>query len=199
MLCKISTCPLVTLLLLFCAWSVPSESLAQSSGTGPGIADLSTPSLAGRYARLTEHPGVFTTLSELKNLAKRINVAGGYSDRRFNQLAVQVSQDLSGHREWKAAYSGCSLETYTYAFSYEPQVSHNLDHALKVSLALKLKPLSVPPAGAAIVASRLALYAALIKAGATIPAGGPTVDQAATVAKQILMAWSTHGFRDRPR
>jgi len=55
----------------------------------------------------------------------------------------------------------------------------------------------LPPAGAAIVASRLALYAALVKAGAKPPAGAPTVDQAAALAKRILLAWAKRGFRDQ--
>jgi hypothetical protein len=47
-----------------------------------------------------------------------------------------------------------------------------------------------------VVASRLALYAALVKAGAALPAGAPRADQATALAKRILLAWSDRGFRD---
>jgi len=53
-----------------------------------------------------------------------------------------------------------------------------------------------PPHGAAIVAARAALYAALVQAGATPPAGGPTADAASSLAKRIVLAWADHGFRD---
>jgi hypothetical protein len=55
----------------------------------------------------------------------------------------------------------------------------------------------LPPAGAAIVASRLTLYAALVKGGAKAPAGSPPADQAAALAKRILLAWASRGFRDQ--
>jgi hypothetical protein len=42
----------------------------------------------------------------------------------------------------------------------------------------------------------LALYAALARAGAEIPADAPSADRAAALAKRILLAWSTHGFQD---
>ncbi len=53
-----------------------------------------------------------------------------------------------------------------------------------------------PPSGAAVVAARLALYAALVKAGAIVPAGAPAADPAAALARRILLAWSDRGFRD---
>lgn len=92
------------------------ESFARPQGTGPGVADLSAPKLAGRYVRLAEHPGVFTTRSELNALAKQINVPGSYSAKRFHQLAAQVKRDVSGRNEWGAAYSGCNLDIYLMHF-----------------------------------------------------------------------------------
>jgi hypothetical protein len=182
--------------VLFCALPVMPVRFARPQGTGPGIADLSAPKLAGRYVRLAEHPGVFTSRSELDDLAKRIHASASYSAKRFDLLATQVKRDLAARNQWGAAYSGCNLDVYTYAFSYEPQTTHNVDHAKKVSSALGLSPDSTPPAGAAVVASRLALYAALLKAGATRPAGGPSAEPAAALSKQILVAWSTNGFQD---
>jgi hypothetical protein len=58
------------------------------------------------------------------------------------------------------------------------------------------KPGLAPPHGAAIVAARAALYAALIKAGAAQPRGAPLATDAAAFAKRILLAWADHGFRD---
>jgi hypothetical protein len=53
-----------------------------------------------------------------------------------------------------------------------------------------------PPRGAAPVASRLALYAALVRGGAAPPPDAPDADKAVALAKRILLAWATHGFRD---
>jgi hypothetical protein len=61
---------------------------------------------------------------------------------------------------------------------------------------MHVKPGASAPAGAAGVAARLALYSALIKAGAIAPPGAPSPDQAAALARRILLAWSAHGFRD---
>jgi len=61
---------------------------------------------------------------------------------------------------------------------------------------MHVKPGASAPAGAAGVAARLALYAALLKAGAVAPAGAPSGDQAASLARRILLAWSARGFRD---
>jgi hypothetical protein len=37
----------------------------------------------------------------------------------------------------------------------------------------------------------------LVKAGAKTPAGAPTADQSAALAKRILLAWASRGFRDQ--
>jgi hypothetical protein len=47
------------------------------------------------------------------------------------------------------------------------------------------------------VAAHLALYAALVKAGAPVPANAPAADRAAALAKRILLAWAERGFRDK--
>jgi hypothetical protein len=150
------------------------------------------PSLAGSYTSSSTHPWVFTTASELQELVTRANVSGSYSATRFRQLDGQIARDLAAPNKWDAAYSGCDATTYQYAFSYEPQGGN----AAKVRSDLGLDPKSTAPAGAAVVASRLALYAALVKAGANPPRGAPSADRAAALAKQILLAWGTHGFRD---
>jgi hypothetical protein len=54
----------------------------------------------------------------------------------------------------------------------------------------------MPLHGAAVVAGRLALYAALVKAGATVSPGGAAPDDASVLAKRILLAWADRGFRD---
>jgi hypothetical protein len=144
------------------------------------------PSLGGAYKHPTTHPWVFTTASELEELARRINVSGSYSAARFGQLAAQIARDLAARNDWNAVFTGCDAGLLQYAFSYEPQTS---PIAQALHSALNLGPDAVVPAGAAVVASRLSLYAALAKAGAKISAGGPDPDQAAALAKRILLTW----------
>jgi hypothetical protein len=52
----------------------------------------------------------------------------------------------------------------------------------QLNAAMKVRPGASAPAGAAVVASRLALYAALAKSGAVFPPGGPSGDAAAALA-----------------
>jgi hypothetical protein len=176
---------------------VANEAIA---GSGMGLRRLdmpqppfpaaSVPAIAGSYRPLAEHPRVFTTHAEIKDLVARINRPASYSAGRFGQLTSQIGRDLVGRPDWDATYSGCSIGPYLYAFSYEPQDGHDAEtHA-----ALKLDANTIAPAGGAVVASRLALYAALAKAGAVAPQGAPNPDQAATLAKRILLAWADHGF-----
>jgi hypothetical protein len=154
------------------------------------FAAATVPPISGSYRRLTEHPRVFTTAAEIMDLIPRINRPGSYSARRYGQLASQIASDLAGRRDWDATYSGCYIGPYLYAFSYESQDGHDAEtHA-----AMKLDANTFAPAGGAVVASRLALYAALAKAGAVAPQGAPTPDQAAALGKRILLAWADHGF-----
>jgi hypothetical protein len=162
------------------------------------ITPNSFPRLIGSYRSSPEHPRVFSTRGELNDLAARINAPGSFSAQSFARLASQVKDDLAGPKDWAVTYSGCNLDAYLHAFSIEPIGGYpNEIHSVEqLSAVLKMKPGTSPPTGAAIVASRLALYAALIRAGAKAPAGVPPADQAADRAKQILMAWAEHGFRD---
>jgi hypothetical protein len=150
------------------------------------------PPVSGTYTSLSTHPQVFTTQSDLVELAGRIATQGSYSNLRFRQLASQIARDLASTNEWSATYSGCNAGTYQYAFSYEPQDGN----ITRIRADLGLDSKANAPAGAAVVASRLSLYAALVKAGAPPPAGAPSSDEAAALAKRILLAWSEHGFRD---
>jgi hypothetical protein len=118
--------------------------------------------LSGTYRQLAEHPRVFTTAAELRDIATRINRADSYSMRRFGQLVAQIKRDLAAPVDWSATYSGCNMGIYLYAFSYEPQDG---DAATTVHATLKLAANVEAPRGAAVIASRLALYAALVKAG----------------------------------
>ena len=148
------------------------------------------PAISGSYHSLRENPRVFTTKSELKDPVSRINQPGSYSAKRFSQLADQIAHDLASKNDWDATYSGCFIGPYLYAFSYEPTDGHDAEtHA-----ALKLEPNVKSPAGGAVVAARLALYAALVSGGAVAPAGSPNPDQATALAKRILLAWADHGF-----
>ncbi len=149
--------------------------------------------LAGEYVSLSQHPRVFTTQAELGELAARIGSAGSYSAQRFGQLTSQIMRDLAARNDWGATYSGCNIKTYLYAFSYEPQDGGYLR---TLQSDLQLAPSVTPPAGAAVVASRLALYAALVKAGAPVTMNAPDVGKVVALAKRILVAWGTRGFRD---
>lgn len=153
---------------------------------------LPLPGLVGAYRSSTDHPRVFTTPEELIELAGRIGVHNSYSSQRFGQLAGQISRDLVANEAWDATYNGCNIETYLYAFSYEPQ---GAAQAVRLQTDLHLGSASKPPAGGAVVASRLALYAALVKAGAPLPINAPDPGRAAALAGRILLAWAEHGFR----
>jgi hypothetical protein len=157
------------------------------------------PPLAGSYASTKQNPRVFVTQADISDMARRINSAGSFSAQIFAKLADQVKAHLAANVDWDAAYSGCDIDTYLHAFSYEPAAGYadQMRSATQLSAAMNVKAGLSPPAGTAIVASRLALYAALVKAGAKTPAGAPTADQAAAVGKRILLAWASRGFRDQ--
>ena len=177
------------------AGNVENAAIA-GSGTTRFRLPTAGPGMRGSYTSSPEYPRVFNTRSELDDLAKRINTPGTYSAQRFSQLAAQVGRDIASGKEWGAAYFGCNSETYNYAFSYEPQTIEHEEHSAKVRADMRLDASAKPPGGAAVVASRNALYAALVKAGANPPKGGPNPDQASALAKQVLLGWSSRGFRD---
>jgi hypothetical protein len=174
---------------------VPNDAIAGSGLKLAQLTGLNIPypallPLGGAYRGLAE-PGVFTSANELNDLALRVNRAGSYSMRRFALLATQIERDLESGIDWDVTYSGANGGVYQYAFSYEPQ-----DHReAETRAALRVPPDAKAPAGAAVVASRLALYAAIVKAGATLPAGAPSAEDAIKLAKRILLAWADHGFR----
>jgi hypothetical protein len=151
------------------------------------------PPVPGAYKHPSTHPWVFTTRSELEELAQRINVPGSYSANRFSQLTGQIARDLAAPNDWSVAYSGCKVSVYLHAFSYEP---HNDREQEWTHSELRLDAHTRAPMGAAVVASRLALYAALRKAGAAAPKDAPGTDQPVALAKKIVLAWGERGFRD---
>jgi hypothetical protein len=151
------------------------------------------PPVPGAYKHPSSHPWVFTTRSELEEMAQRMNVPNSYSANRFSHLSGQIAHDLSAPNDWGLAYSGCKVSAYLFAFSYEPQSSSEQEWT---RAELRLDAHTKAPAGAAVVASRLALYAALRKAGAAAPKDAPGSDQAVALAKKILLAWGERGFRD---
>jgi len=161
----------------------------------PGLAvpHAMLPALSGDYHSLAAHPRVFTTAADLSDLVLRINRPASYSKQRFSQLAAQISRDLATQIDWDATYAGCRVKTYLLAFSYEPQ-----EPGFIATLLVDTKPRrgTQPPSGAAVVASRAALYATLVQAGATAPPGAPSGAAAAALAKRILLAWADHGFRN---
>jgi hypothetical protein len=158
-----------------------------------------SPSLAGSYTSSKQHPRVFITPADMNDMVKRINSSGSFSAQSFARLASKVKADLAANVDWDAVYSGCDLDIYLHAFSYEPTTGYadEIRTTSQLGSAMHVKEGMAPPAGAAIVASRLAIYAALVKSGAKAPAGGPSSGEVAALTKRILLAWANRGFRDQ--
>jgi hypothetical protein len=156
-------------------------------------------SLAGAYKSSAQHPRVFMTQAELNDLATRINSPGSFSEQAFAKLTKQVKADLDADVDWDAAYAGCDLDIYLHSFSMEAAggYSGEIRSQAQMSAALKAKPGKTAPAGAAVAAARMAVYAALVKAGAHAAPGSPAPDQAVAVSRRILLAWANRGFRDQ--
>jgi hypothetical protein len=155
------------------------------------------PRLSGTYKSASQHPRVFTTQADLNDLATRINSAATFSAQSFGRLAARVTHDLASNIDWDATYSGCDIDIYLHAFSIESKGGYagEIRGEEQLRVATNTRAGASAPAGAAIVASRLALYAALVNAGAIGPADAPTAGQATLLAKHILLAWANHGFR----
>jgi len=158
----------------------------------------SFPPIPGNYVSSAQHPRVFMTRDDLNDLVRRINTPRSFSEQSFARLAAQIKADLAAKVDWDAAYSGCDIDIYLHGFSYEPRGGYasEVRNEEQLSTEMKVRSGSAAPAGAAVVASRAALYAAIAKAGASLPSGAPASDQAAALAKRILLAWATRGFRD---
>jgi len=174
---------------LFCALLNIQETFAQDSGAYPA--------LSGTYTSSAQHPRVFMTQAYLNDLVARINSPGSFSAQNFVRLSNQIKADLAANVDWDAVYSGCDLDIYLHAFSYEPPGGYadEIRSASQLSEAMHVKSGLTPPNGAAIVASRLGLYAVLVKAGVHAAPGSPPSGQAAALAKRILLTWAARGFR----
>ena len=155
------------------------------------------PPLAGAYQSSPQHPRVFTTQADLKDLATRINSAGTFSAQSFGRLVARIKNDLASNIDWDATYSGCDIDIYLHAFSIESKGGYagEIRGEEQLRASTNARAGASAPAGAAIVASRLALYAALVNAGATVPTDAPAASQATSLAKNILLAWANRGFR----
>jgi hypothetical protein len=156
------------------------------------------PRLAGEYVSSKQNPRVFETQADLNDIAKRTNVSGSYSAQNFARLTTSAKAHLASKMDWDATYSGCNIYIYLHVFSIESESGYAGETASSEDIisALKVRPGAAPPAGVAVLAAQFALYAALVKAGVTVPTGAPSADQATAVAKRILLAWADHGFRD---
>jgi hypothetical protein len=158
-------------------------------------APASYPPVTGSYVSLTEHPRVFDTRADLQDIARRANIPGTFTAEQFHALAARVKQHLAAKVDWDAAYAGCEIEIYLNGFSFEQKPAYGDDRSDDaLGVAMQVRSGLAPPHGAAIVAARLALFAALVQAGAT-PPGGPSSADAAALAKRILLAWADRGFR----
>jgi hypothetical protein len=157
----------------------------------------SYPRVAGHYTKLDAHPRVFDSRDELQDIARRTNSPASFSAKQFSTLASRVRRAFAAKVDWQATYSGCDLEIYLRGFAYEQKPAYGNDRSDDQLLAaMHGQPGLAPPHGAAIVAARAALYAALVQAGAAPPPGAPSAADAADFAKRILLAWADHGFRD---
>jgi hypothetical protein len=163
-----------------------------------GVMLVPCPLLKGDY-KTEGHPFVFVTQPDLDSYAKRINTHGAFSRIAFDKLTAAVKDDLNSKRKWNAAYSGTDIDVYLHTFSYESLGGYKQETRSEAQLneELHLAPSAKPPLGAAIVAARAALYAALLKAGAKpTETSAPKEDDAANLAKEILTAWAKLGFRN---
>jgi hypothetical protein len=157
----------------------------------------SLPPLTGDYVSTPQHPRVFTTPADLHDLVTRINTPSSFSAQSFVRLANRVKRDLAANTDWDATYSGCDEVIYLYGFSIEVEPAYgNTRTPDQLRVAMRVRQSASPPRGAALVASRLTLYAALIRAGAAARPDAPDADKAVALAKKILLAWTTRGFRD---
>lgn len=166
---------------------------------GSGAMQFPNPPLTGTYKSSAQNPRVFTTQVDVGDLVARINSPGSFSAQSFASFSNQIKTDLAAKKDWDASYSGCDLDIYLHAFSYEPTTGYasEIRSESQLRTAMSIKAELGPPAGAAIVASRLALYAVLVKLGAHTNADSPAPNDAAALAKRILLAWAAHGIRDR--
>jgi hypothetical protein len=160
-------------------------------------APTSYPPVTGSYVSLKDHPRVFDTSADLQDIARRANTPGTFTAERFGGLAARVGQHLGAKVDWEATYAGCDVEIYLRGYAFEQKPAYGNDRSEEaLATAMQVRSGLAPPHGAAIVAARAALYAALVQAGAKPPARGPTADAASSLAKRIVLAWADHGFRD---
>ena len=153
---------------------------------------------AGSYVSSKESPRVFDTPEMLRSLAKRVGQPGSFSAKMYEKLARQAAADISDQVDWDATYSGCDIDIYLHAFSFESTGGYAQERrtAAQMSDALHVQPGKKAPAGAAVVAGRLALYAALRASGAPQLPKAPAPEDAIRVSSRILAAWAEHGFRE---
>ena len=145
-------------------------------------------------------PHVFDTEEDLRGMVQRIKEPGSFSAKMWARLSHQVKVELDAPVDWGATYSGCDIDIYLRGFPFESSGGYSQEQrsASQMDAALHVKSGLHAPAGAAPVAAQLAMYAALVKLGAPVPADGPPAEDAAALSKRILLAWAAHGFRDSP-
>ncbi|HEV8016710.1 MAG TPA: hypothetical protein VGP48_14320 [Stellaceae bacterium] len=185
------------------AGAVPNVAVAGSGAAvfpaapQPRDTPSSYPALAGAYRATAEHPRVFVTRGELTTLAQRSHRAGSFTAKRFAALAAWAKSALAAKLDWDESYAGCDMEIYLRVFSFEPKPAYGNDRSDDdLRRAMNVGPGQAPLHGGGVAAARLALYAALVRAGATAPQGAPSAEAASAIAKRILLAWADRGFRD---
>ena len=95
-----------------------------------------------------------------------INFEAG--DHAMPQNPLEIDLALRAAKvAWDIAYSGMDESVYLHAFSIEARPFYPTDTGSEEHLRVEMNipPGLLPPKGAAMVSARLALYAALVKAG----------------------------------
>lgn len=154
------------------------------------------PHIAGTW-RVAGHPRVFMTKADLISVAARAQEQNSFTAKMYARLSAEVKMDLASGVDWSASYSGCELNVYLRLFSYEPTggYANSILSDEQLRAAAHVSEGAVAPRGAAIVAARLALYAAIQNAGAPVLPDMPAAADAIAVAKTILQSWAAKGFR----
>jgi hypothetical protein len=191
---RLTTAFLAALVFFVPAWA--RQEPPQEAGD-IGLHNSTIPRIIGNYAPSSEHPRIFQTSEQLDDLVRRIGRPGSFSSLRFKELANEVKSEIDSNTSWTSTYSGCDLDTYLHAFSYEPRSGYTDENRSdgQMTEAMNIPSGQGAPAGAAVVAAKLALYATLIHRGAIAPSGYPTEQQASELARAILVAWASSGFK----
>ena len=155
------------------------------------------PRLQGMWQPPTASPRVFDTPEDIHATAAATKEPGSYTAKMWAKLTSRAKDYVHSNADWGATYSGCDLDLYLRSFSFGSSGGYSSETRSDAQIAAAMHPAEgkSAPRGAAIAAADLAMYAALVHAGAAHIAGAPTEEEASALARKILLAWANHGFR----